>query len=343
MSFLFKDPVFISPKKEVAKTLKHRKKGFGSKVRRFDDKPEPVPGVGEYSFDRSLLVKSPSQSKRGQFESKCPQILPHVDKGNPSPMHYNVIDRSNARTAPFSPAGFGKGKVPWPDPLPIPGPLSYPVRGRFEYGNSPILDQKKSATFCSTTERDSCFDRKSFAPGPAKYDVVGDTFKGHHDLEWSKSAGIRFEDIDRDNGVPPSTHYFDEKRDMVEKKRAESLRTSGSHPAKLIGKQNEEPKEAIHTFGADADRFKNSTYGRLDLAALIPAPGYYDDIFRYSINGGKGRVKTATNPNGRKTSQQSTTARQGQGQGQRQGSPQSRMRNIASAPQLGKQSYLDFD
>lgn len=296
MSFPFKDPVVSSPKKDVQKRNKGLKKGFGSRVGRFVVKDEKNPGVGAYEFDRGLIVKSPSQSTRGNYASKCPQISPHIDQGVPSPMHYNVIcnDMNNAKNAvPFSPAGINKGKVPWAEPLPNPGPLSYPALSPVQLGASPFIERKQSATFSSATERNSFFDIQSPAPGPAKYNILGSTFKGQHDLEWSRSKGIRFEDIDRDNGVPPPTQYFDEKRDLVKQKKRESLRSSGYIQGTLKGKQNERPKTAIHTFGADVDRFKNSTYGRLDLAALIPAPGYYDDIFRYSINGGKGRVHTA--------------------------------------------------
>ena len=77
-----------------------------------------------------------------------------------------------------------------------------------------------------------------------------------------------------------------------------------------------------HTFGADKERFKNSIFGRLDLAAEIPgkmpliffswnrfqidnlhvAPGCYDDIFRYSINRGRGRTSTGSRQKGAGTS-----------------------------------------
>ena len=44
------------------------------------------------------------------------------------------------------------------------------------------------------------------------------------------------------------------------------------------GKQNEKKSPAIHTFGADTDRFKHSILGRLDLAAETPGPGWYSPL-----------------------------------------------------------------
>jgi hypothetical protein len=42
-----------------------------------------------------------------------------------------------------------------------------------------------------------------------------------------------------------------------------------------LGKQNEIGNKP-HTMGADKDRFKNSIYGRLDLAAESPGVGQYN-------------------------------------------------------------------
>lgn len=296
---LYMDRPQTSPLKELQDNRKTnpRVRGFGCTNARFDDPPNKNPGVGTYEINRSFIIKTPSDSKKGNYSSKTKrESFLGPDSGVPSPMHYKVAtyDMANARNAvPFSPSGINKGKVPWPDPLPIPGPAAYKTKASNQYGYSPFIVQKKSATFCSTTGRDSFFDQQSPAPGPAKYQVLGRTFEGKHDLEWSRSTFTRFQDIDRDNGVPPSTRYFDESNDLVKKKSLESLRSVGNFPRKLKGKQNEKPSVALHTFGADKDRFKNSVYGRLDLKAQIPAPGHYDDIFRYSINGGKGRAKTA--------------------------------------------------
>ena len=54
-----------------------------------------------------------------------------------------------------------------------------------------------------------------------------------------------------------------------------SMRTAGNYRGRYLGKQNDSRAPALHTFGADKDRFKNSFCGRLDLAALIPGPGSY--------------------------------------------------------------------
>lgn len=283
-------------------------------------------------MDRSFIIKTPSHSKRGSFVSKDSRLAPLPDSGAPSPMHYMVTtyDMSNARNAtPFSVAGLYRGKVPWPEPKPIPGPCAYKTIRTTDL-QSPFIRAKKSATFASTTGRDSFFDIQSPAPGPAKYNTIGNTFKGQHDLEWSRSTFTRFQDIDRDNGVPPPTQYFDENRDTTTKKARDSMRTSGAFRGKLLGKQNEKPQGARHTFGADKDRFKHSTYGRLDLAALIPAPGHYDNIFRYSINGGKGRVDNSEKP--------SSPLKQHRME------PASRLANLAKgAPSVPAPPYLDFD
>ena len=67
---------------------------------------------------------------------------------------------NDARNAvPFSPSGINKGKVPWPDPVATPGPGAYQTKGRFEYGYSPHITTKRSATFCSIVGRDSFFDK----------------------------------------------------------------------------------------------------------------------------------------------------------------------------------------
>lgn len=328
----FVDRPSTSPLKELQTKRKNfpLRSGFGSTNDRFDGGVDKNPGVGAYEIDRSFIIRTPSDSKKGNYASKTKrQSFLGNDQGVPSPMHYKVasFDMSNAKNAvPFSPSGMSKGKVPWPDPLPIPGPAAYKTKAAGQYGYSPFVVDKKSASFCSTTGRNSFFDQQSPAPGPAKYDILGQTFEGKHDLEWSRSTGIRFENMGPNNGVPPPTRYFDEANDLVRAKSRDSLRTSGDFSGKLKGKQNERPSATIHTFGADKDRFKNSTYGRLDLAALIPAPGHYDNIFRYSINGGKGRAQTA-DPTMKKS--------------------KSLRRHVVSAPRSnsieGKSTYLDFD
>lgn len=337
MSFQFTDSPSYSPSKQIQDDRLGLRKGFGSGNDRFDYKPDRNPGVGEYEIDRSLIIKTPSRSTKGSYISKCPKMAPIPVSSAPASTHYRVTlyDMNNARSAtPFSVAGIDKGKVPWPAPKPIPGPCAYRTKKINDYGHSPFIQTKKSATFSSTTNRDSFFDQHSPAPGVCKYDVIGNTFKGQHDLEWSRSTFTRFQDIDRDNKVPPPTQYFDDKRDLVKQKEKDSLRSVGNFKGKQLGKQNERPHTAIHTFGADKDRFKNSTFGRLDLAAMIPAPGHYDNIFRYSINGGKGRAATADGGSDRKPSSPLKQHRL---------EPASCLKKRGIAVNLPDSPYLDFN
>mmetsp|Transcript_28708 Transcript_28708/g.39403 ORF Transcript_28708/g.39403 Transcript_28708/m.39403 type:complete len:1855 (+) Transcript_28708:3-5567(+) len=282
-------------------------KGFGSAVLRFGpDELFPNPGVGQYNIDpppdennnyrSSLLSTSPSLSQKGfgtSFLSKTPQITPFVDRKVPGPASYDIktfslVSNHNTGKNAFTPSK--KGRVPWNEPNPYPGPSDYYIN--WDPGNSPFMERKKSSTFCSTTARDSFFDKQSPAPGPATYNIGVSSLSGNHDMVWSRKSIDRFDHIGKDNEVPAPTRYFDDRHDYIIEKSHSSLRAVGTNnfSGKSLGKQNEKPIVAMHTFGADKDRFKNSIFGRLDLAAEIPAPGCYDDIFRYSINKGRGRT-----------------------------------------------------
>jgi hypothetical protein len=137
---------------------------FGTGARRFTPDTTSVPGVGEYDAVIDPLIKnSPSFSKKGysnSFISKAPKILPYPDNQVPGPASYNTdlltiseISKLGKSTMVRS----GKGRVPFDPPQPYPGPLYYKIN--FDFADPPLLTQKKSATFCSTTGRDSFFDK----------------------------------------------------------------------------------------------------------------------------------------------------------------------------------------
>lgn len=273
-------------------------KAFGSSTTRFElDELSPNPGVGSYNIDHenSLIRRTPSVSKRGDYASKSLRLTPQPINHVPGPGQYNLPDLSYLEPWQRRPStafvASGKGRVPFPDPNPYPGPSDYYIN--FNPGESPILKKKISATFASKSGRDSFFDALSPAPPASKYWVQNSSLGANHDVAWHKSTFVRMQQIGYDNQVPGCHRYFDD-RVSYEKK---SMRSCGNYRGKLMGKQYESPVEAVHTFGADKERFKDSVYGRLDLKALIPGPGTYDDIHRSAKERAKSaRVTTAFSP-----------------------------------------------
>lgn len=84
--------------------------------------------------------------------------------GIPGPAHYNVKsisllspDKTKYRSSFIK---SGDGRVPFPKPSPIPGPLSYWVNP--DPGRSPFLMKKKSAAFCSKSKSASLFDGRRY-------------------------------------------------------------------------------------------------------------------------------------------------------------------------------------
>jgi len=107
------------------------------------------------------------------------------------------------------------------------------------------------------------------APGIGKYSLPDDI--AHvNTFAWSKSTYKRFQEFGRDNNVPSPTRYFSDEPVQIENRRI-----VGNFKGPYMGKQNESPSAALHTFGADKDRFKHSFCGRLDLKAMEPGPGEY--------------------------------------------------------------------
>ncbi len=212
----------------------------------------------------------------------------------------------------FIQSGDGK-RVPFAPPNDYPGPSDYHIN--YFPGKSPLLIHKKSATFESVTDRNSFFDQVSPSPPPGKYrieraDKIYKSASG--DINFAKSSREeRFNHIGRDNHVPGPHTYFQtpvqyspgksvhgqdntnrspprspsrgvdsqhslHEGSITDDHTVKSLRSvGGQHRGKLLGKQNERAAP-MQTFGADKDRFKNSTFGRLDLIAEIPGPGSYN-------------------------------------------------------------------
>jgi hypothetical protein len=271
--------------------------GFGVSTNRFDTNATFTPGVGSYNITpenkSSLLVDSPSLSRRGyrgSFGSKTPKFPPTLDSGVPGPNAYSIeatsmVSASQSRgsspnrSAAFTPSG--KGRIPFPDPQPTPGPNSYLPKDN--PGVSPLLANKGSATFLSHSKRDS-FIRISHTPSPAAYSPQLSPGKElpQGDIQWSKNPQGRFQDLGKDNKVPGPQRYFNPELDAKLYSPNSSLRTSGAYRGTYIGKQSEHGV-VPPTFGTDSDRFKHSFCGRLDLIAEIPGPGaYHEDLSVFS-------------------------------------------------------------
>ena len=108
---------------------------------------------------------------------------------------YSITSPKKGNSIAFIPSG--NGRVPFAPSKPYPGPSDYFVK--FDGGRSPYILNKKSATFCSISKRDSFFDQQRYslsipislefyspAPGPAKYDVklVESSLNG--DVNWNR-------------------------------------------------------------------------------------------------------------------------------------------------------------
>ena len=260
-------------------------KSFGSTAVRFHlDDLCPSPGVGSYSISKEnpLIKETPSNSLKGSYSSKSLRLTPHKDKRVPGPGSYNLPELSYLEPHQRRPStafvASGKGRVPFPDPNPYPGPSDYVIN--HDPGVSPILRKKISATFASKSGRNSFFDNVSPAPPAGTYKLDKSSLSANHDVAFHKSTFVRMQQIGYDNKVPGPHRYFDDRAETDNRRK--SLRTVGNFRGTHIGKLNEKGVRFEHTFGADKDRFKDSVYGRLDLKAQIPGPGAYDDINRYA-------------------------------------------------------------
>jgi len=133
---------------------------------------------------------------------------------------------------------------------------------------APAMLKKPTSAFSSESRRDS-FIKFSDVPGPGEYSIKEGATKVDHTFAWSKSKAKRGYEIDM---ALLASSPID--MSAIDKARI-SMRTAGNYRGKYLGKQNASRAPAMHTFGADKDRFKNSFCGRLDLIAQIPGPGTY--------------------------------------------------------------------
>jgi len=248
-----------------------------SKNIRFQEPVDVSPGVGSYTPSR------PTSSRQGFNKTKACSIF-DVKNGVPGPCTYSpdAGDLSKRVRGCGKFVASGKGRVPWPEPAPIPGPNSYQIKHEYK---PVILKHTNSPSFISKTKRDSEFSKCPPGPGIGAYKLPSpflwakpkNTNKELHTFGADKD---RFKNslygrLDLIAAIPGVGTY--EVSSPLARPNTSPIGFRG-RKAKLLGKQNEiginfgsfgDPKE---------DRFFNTTFGRLDLAALDPGPGHYSPI-----------------------------------------------------------------
>jgi hypothetical protein len=262
--------------------------GFGSRIDRFNENQLTVtPGVGKYqTTNRSLVLESPSISKKGYGVSKAPKLSSFFQSGAPGPCSYSpkmtsigdIEDNPKPWTAFIE---SGKGRVPFAAPNKVPGPCAYKIN---HDPGVPILLKKKKSFYFESRERRSKFLDVNDIPPPLTYQHAIKQLEGpKHDVQWSRSNFIRFSELGKDNEVPGPEKYFKENLEEEYFPR-KSLRTSGGYRGRYLGKLQDTPKRPPTTFGADFERAKGRFLGRLDLKAEIPGPGQYFDELHSSFS-----------------------------------------------------------
>jgi hypothetical protein len=200
-------PSRFKPPKRKEKTVS---KGFGSTDSRFNVNINEIPGPGSYNkiYESLLLKKTPSDSTKGMFASKVPNRPDEYRPDTPGPGTYNLpgighINDREVPTAAFLPNGQ-KGRVPFPEPNKIPGPLSYEINydSKLSTYIPKSLRRQHSASFRSRSDRESFLQSLSDAPGPGLYTLLNASSEGHSTF-WSKSTLPQREFL-YDNKVPGS-------------------------------------------------------------------------------------------------------------------------------------------
>eukprot|EP01039_Chlorochromonas_danica_P001022 gene1022-1108_t len=263
-----------------------RREGFGSTEQRFAQELTFAPGAGTYDpldvEHSTLVLGSPSLSKKGYiptFRSKSPRLSsPYRNVGNPGPATYDfhlsdisyVSPNEKRPTTAFMPSG--RGRVPFPPPNPVPGPNAYTILDN--PGQSPILKKKPNSIFESKTGRDGIF-KTNDVPAPGSYQQPDSPLSARlsGDVQWTRSAAVRFTELGKDNKVPGPQRYFDP-RNEEEYFPRKSLRSSGAYRGKYLGKLQQKGP-VLSTFGVQVDRFKNGAFGRLEQKRELPGPGAY--------------------------------------------------------------------
>jgi len=234
------------------------------------------PGVNSYD------IYGPKPLKGLGFSTVKLKSIFDKRTGTPGPNSYNLEVDVSKRTRGCRFVESNAERTPFGKPQPIPGPNSYIVQLPRE---APRLRHMKSASFRSASKRDSEFTKMGPGPGIGRY--VLQTLN-----KWSQPKNFN-----------PAIHTFGPIKDRfansfqgnlamsaevpgpgmysIDAKSFQRIRQPTPVPGKrlcktmYLGKQNEIGNKP-HTMGADKDRFKNSIYGRLDLAAESPGVGEYN-------------------------------------------------------------------
>ncbi len=254
-------------------------RSFNSTANRFDSSEiTDIPGVGRYNVNNYSMTKSsPSVSKKGygclaSKKEKLTDLYPRSD--TPGPGAYRVKMLPAGRQIQFTSTGKN-GRQPYDMPELTPGPYDYKIKLDI---TPQLLKNKPSYFMCSKSGRQSFLAAVSDAPGVNKYQLP-DEFQDPKktSFQWSKSTWVRFRDIGVDNKVPPSTKYFSSNEFICAQQKG--TRPYGKFKVKFLGKQNDSRSAALHTFGADKDRFKHSFCGNLAEKAELPGPNAYQLCF----------------------------------------------------------------
>lgn len=248
-----------------------------SKEDRFIEPYNEVPGPAAYAED----VDRPKTTSGGRIGTAVlPSSLSPLNT-NPGPNSYQIQDDVSKRSRGGHIGKGGGKRQPFPTPPPTPGPNAYKLKYAQEYV-PPRLKRKLMGSFASRSKRDSFIGKVPEGPGIGKYSVpTGNRWErpsyvrlpeGFHTFGANVSRYIYMGNLNHSASIPGPGSY-------EVKAMGVPPRLSGSRSVpRLLGKQFEKGVMPEHTFGADKDRFKDSAFGRLDLAALSPGPNAYDVV-----------------------------------------------------------------
>jgi hypothetical protein len=179
------------------KTVSSSTKAFGVCTARFDNSHiNDLPGPGYYdrSIDgknSSMIMKSPSLSSKGlgnAFVSKTIQIEDREKHKAfiPGPGTYDSRKLPTVRSCPSFNRG-SEGRHPFVMGPKTPGPNHYDINKYPEPGVSLLLQKKVSATFASSSKRESFLEDFSDAPGAGAYAATINAMTPNKtDYSWSK-------------------------------------------------------------------------------------------------------------------------------------------------------------
>ena len=258
-----------------------------STAERFVEPYNEIPGPAAYVGESLSRPKTQSGGRIGT--AVLPSCLSPLNPKNPGPNSYSIQDDVSKRCRAIKFQQSGKGRVPFPDPPPTPGPAAYRVKPAKEF--VPYrLKRKVMGSFASKSKRESFLGQPPPGPGIGKYSVpTGNRWelppyvklpKGYHSFGANTSRYTFCGNLNHAASVPgPGTYDLPSfGRTVSTPALLAPSSASGGHRPRALGKQFERGVWPEHTFGADKDRFKDSAFGRLDLKALIPGPCAYDVV-----------------------------------------------------------------